>query len=406
MSWKVGSIWLGYQRLGGRFNLKHDEMKGGVVVLGQGAKGLVTTLAFACNEAGLRTLVLDMDGYVSENLSGYISTYETPFFLYDALRIEENPPVHAQLIASAYSCALDLSFEQEAALNSVVQTVASERGVASPSALADLMLSPDSIQGRPADKLRIRLESLRPLNIVGETDVVKSLFEASSILNFRAAGAPEASETAAALFIAKMLALIENPEIVKPDVLIFTQANKLFRSRPVFRKSQRLLTTFTAAPLPKVLASDVAYGLDEDFLDTCVVKIVSSSVWNESGRGLILTPNMFMVKNNPYGYSEAFIPRSFDPKKGESRTRKAEEADNPQLTRLIIEDIVSYEAPTRASVVDYLSAEFSRELVERTIDRLQAQGYVTMASKQVRSGPHLLVLSLTEKGKNLWERMK
>src|SRR5580698_446940 len=122
------SLWLGYSRLGGRFGLKLDEMGTGIAMLGHGANDLAPLIALACKEAGMRALVLDMNGSVSTRLAGHFDEYRPPAFLYDAFRIEENASVHAQLAASAYASTLELSFEQEAALNSMMQIIANERG--------------------------------------------------------------------------------------------------------------------------------------------------------------------------------------------------------------------------------------------------------------------------------------
>ena len=161
MSSATSSVWLGFTRLGGRFELKLDDLKGGMAMLGQGANRLASLVAYACHQAGLKALVLDMDGGVATGLSGYIDEYDVSYFLYDSLRIEDNPIVHAQLLAGAYSTSLELSFEQEASLNAIAQIIANERGIASPSSLADLIQSPDSVKGRAVDRLRVRLEALQ-----------------------------------------------------------------------------------------------------------------------------------------------------------------------------------------------------------------------------------------------------
>ena len=123
-------------------------------------------------------------------MSGYIDEYDAAYFPYDSMRIEEAANVHAQLAASAYACALDLSFEQEASLNSMMQIIANERGIASPVSLADLIQSPDTAKARTIDKLRLRLEALRDLNMVGETDVLKKILGKNAVLNFRGSVPP------------------------------------------------------------------------------------------------------------------------------------------------------------------------------------------------------------------------
>lgn len=408
MSSATSSVWLGFTRMGGRFEVKLDDLRGGIAMLGQGANRLAPLVALACHDAGLRALLLDMDGSVSDMLSGYIDEYEVSYFLYDSLRIEENPVVHAQLIAGAYSTSLELSFEQEASLNAIAQIIANERGVASPASLADLIQSPDSAKGRAVDRLRVRLEALRSLNLVGEKEAVKQILGKSAVLSFRNAGSPEAAETAVALFLAKLLAMLgAGEDLQKPDVIILTEANRLFKERPVFRRNPRFLTAFVSAPLPKVLASEAAYGLDKDYMDTCSVRILSSAAWNESGRGgLVLTPNMFMFQNPSYGSSEVFVPREFEGRKGEARTSASlvPTADE-ELAKRILEELAGYEGATRASMVSFLSSEFDKDLLERALDRLQAEGYVAV-TPQEKSGRTMHGLSLTEKGRTFLSRSR
>ena len=408
MSSATSSVWLGFTRFGGRFEVKLDDLRGGIAMLGQGANRLAPLVAFACHQAGLKALLLDMDGSVSDTLSGYMDEYDVSYFLYDSLRIEDNPIVHAQLVSGAYSTSLELSFEQEASLNAIAQIIANERGVASPSSLADLIQSPDSAKGRAVDRLRVRLEALRSLNLVGDRDVVKRIIEKSAVLNFRNAGSPEAAETAVALFLAKLLAMIGGEEEVHgPDVIILTEANRLFKERPVFRRNPRFLTSFVSAPLRKILASNEAYGLDKAYMDTCSVRILSSAAWNESGRGgLLLTPNMFMFQNPSYGSSEVFVPREFEGRKGEVRTSPSlvPTADD-ELAKRIFEEIAGFDGATRTSLISFLSSDFDKDLLERTFDRLQAEGYIAV-TPQERSGRTIHGLSLTDKGRTFLGRAR
>jgi hypothetical protein len=407
MSSATSSVWLGFTRMGGRFEVKLDDLRGGIAMLGQGANQLAPLVAYACHDAGLKALLLDMDGSVSDALSGYMDEYDVSYFLYDSLRIEDNPIVHAQLIAGAYSTSLELSFEQEASLNAIAQIVANERGVASPASLADLIQSPDAAKGRAVDRLRVRLEALRSLNLVGEKDSVRQILGKSAVLSFRNAGSPEASETAVALFLAKLLAMMGKEEIGGPDVVILTEANRLFKERPVFRRNPRFLTAFVSAPVPKVLASEAAYGLDKDYMDTCSVRILSSAAWNGTGRGgLVLTPNMFMFQNPSYGSSEVFVPREFEGRKGKTRTgASVVPTAGDELAKRILEEIAGFAGATRTSLVSFLSSEFDKDLLERTFDRLQAEGYIA-ATSQEKSGRTMHGLSLTEKGRTFLARTR
>ncbi len=401
MSSATRSVWLGFTRMGGRFEVDLDDLRGGVAMLGQGSNRLAALAAFACHEAGLKALLLDMDGSVADSLSGYMDAYDVSHFLYDALRVEENPVVHAQLVAGAYATALELSFEQEASLNGIAQIIANERGVASPSSLADLIQSPESAKGRAVDRLRVRLENLRSLNLTGEKEAVKQLVQKSAVLSFKNAGSPEARETAVALLLAKVLATANGDGAsLPPDVIILGDANRLFKERPVFRRNPRFLTSFVSSPIPKVLASDEAYALDKEYMDTCSVRILSSAAWNETGRGgLVLTPNMFMFQNPAYGSSEVFVPREFEGRRGEVRMNGSlVPTPEAELSLRILEEIAGFKDATRTSLVSFLSSEFDKDLLEKTFDKLQADGYVAV-SRQERSGRTIHTLSLTEKGR-------
>jgi len=403
MSSGTTPIWLGFTRLGGRFELTLDDLRGGVAILGQGANQLAPLMGYACNEAGLRTLVLDVNGRASDSLSGYMDGYDISSFLYDSLRIEENPLVHAQLLAGAYSTGLDLSFEQEASLNGIAQIIANERGVASPSSLADLIQAPDGSKGRALDRLRVRMEALRSLNLVGEKGVVKQILQKSAVLSFRNAGSPEAAETAVALFVAKLLSVLGEPR--GPDVIVLTESNLLFKERPVFRKSQRLLTSFVSTPIAKVLASDAEYGLDRDYMDTCSTRMLSSAAWNNSGRGsVVLTPNMFMFQNPGYGSSEVFVPREFEGRRGDTKTGATiGTTDEGFLVRRILEEVAGFEGATRTSLVSFLASEFDVDLVEKMFDKLQGEGCIAV-TRQERSGRVMHGVSLTEKGRAMLGR--
>ena len=398
----TSSVWLGYSRQSGKFGVRLDEMRRGIAILGHGANQLAPLVALASHEAGLKTLVLDIGGSVSSQISGYMDEYPLAYFLYDSLRVDENASVHAQLIASAYASALELSFEQEASLNGLLQIIANERGIASPAALSVLIESPDAfkVKTRTVDKLGARLESLRSLNMTGDEGVIKPLFEKGAILNFRTAGSHEASEAAVGLFVAKLLALLDGDEANRPDLVILTEANRLFKARPIFRKSQRFLTSFVTAPVAKILASDSPYGLDEDYLSTCAIRILSSATWNETSKDILLTPNMFMFQNHPYGYEDAFIPRDFEPRKGEQKgTVPAESSEDEELALRVMEEIGAYQSVTRSSLISYLSSEFPKDALEKTFDSLQTEGFVTSTPQPAKSGRTMHTLSLTEKGR-------
>jgi hypothetical protein len=294
-----------------------------------------------------------------------------------------------------------------------MQILAAERGVASPAAVGDLMVEKnDRFRGRPADRLISRLASLSSLNMTGEAGAFARLLKDSAVLNFAGAGQPEAVEVAAALFVAKLLAHVRVTEGDHdfPDAVVIAQAGRLFRVRPLFRRTERLLTSFVSSPIPKILSSESPYGLDEHFDETGFIRIMSSAVWNEDRRQEeTLLPNMFMVRNHPYGHDIAFIPREFEPRTGPPKGDEvagAPQAESPDLISQVLLDIDSYEAPTRMSVVAFLSQAYDQGLVERTLDKLHGEGYVTVVQKDMKSGRPMSVLALTEKGRSLLEMSK
>jgi hypothetical protein len=82
----VSSPWVGNAATSGeRVCLDHCELRSGTFVLGIGASEMATTISFACDEAGLRTLVLDLDGYASERISGSIPAFSPSAFLYETM---------------------------------------------------------------------------------------------------------------------------------------------------------------------------------------------------------------------------------------------------------------------------------------------------------------------------------
>src|SRR5438093_2535431 len=333
MNATAGAVWLGHCRTGGRLYLRRDELHPGMNLIGNGAGSLAAVVARACHEAGMKTLVLDFGGRLSERLPN-LETGSFGNFLYDSMRMEEKASLNAELAASAYTMALNLSFEQEGFLNSAIQSIALEQGVAGPASLSDQLNLTGEFRGHTADELKGKLAALRSLNLTGETGVVRKMMEKSSVASFSAAESHQAAEVAVMLFLAKVLALSASGA-KPPDVLIVGEANRIFSNLPVTRHGNRLLITLLSSEMARVFASEATYGLDHHFIETAPTRILSSSLWNEVSGGkssvgglyssqhaagrryaesaLILTPNMFLLQDSARGYEEAFVPRNFKP---------------------------------------------------------------------------------------------
>jgi hypothetical protein len=398
-------IWLGLGKTGDKVGLRTDQMNC-VILLGPGAKSLVGNFAYSCFEAGLNTLVLDTDGMVSEQVSGYFPAYDHSFFLYDVLRIENDGGLHGELGASAYTAALNLSFEQEAILKAALQRIASEQGVMSPSSLYDKIGVIEGFRGHSVDQLKGRLSSLQSLNVVGQTDVFGELLEDSAIANFAKALSPELAELTCALFIAKLLVMLRREEMSRPDALILSEAHRIFKSHSVINHSERLLTVLLSEQLSKVFASDLPQVLAKTIIEACPVKISSSDLWNHRSKEEILTPNFFMLESSSYGYKQAFVPRYFEEKKSEPKTGAFNEPVNDELTKQILEQVRTNQTATRKSLAAYFSVDFPSELVDKAIDRLLVEGHLARSPKDVRADLPIDALVLTATGWELLKRLK
>jgi len=116
----VQQLWFGYAHDGGRATLDLSVPGVRVLLLGSRAGQLATLAAVSAKEAGASPVVFDLNGSVSNQLSGHMETYDYRTFLYDAFRLEEPEAWHSLLAAAAYSVALDLSSEEEAIINSAM----------------------------------------------------------------------------------------------------------------------------------------------------------------------------------------------------------------------------------------------------------------------------------------------
>jgi len=428
MNAKPDAIWLGHCRTGGRLILREDELHPGINILGTGADNIAAVFASSCSEAGLRVFVLDFRGSIAERLSGCFEVKSMAHFLYDSQRMEEKASLHAELAASAFTMALNLNFEQEGFLNSAIQYIALEQGVASPSSLNDRLSATGEFRGHTADELRGKLSALRSLNLIGEEGVVRKMLETNAVACFSDAESHQAAEVAAMLALAKVLAIGASGGRL-PHVLILNETNRIFSNLPLTRHSNRLLTTLLSTSMARVFASESVYGLDHHFVETSPVRILSSGLWNEIAGGaasvgslyshqhsarrgsspaslLILTPNLFVLQDSARGYEEVFVPRALrEPEGAQGPSQEDQKKDETGLVKRILEALATSDHATRGSVVAFLSVDDPVEDVERTIDRLQAEGYVEVIEKDVKRDSPLHTFRLTAKGYELLRKV-
>ena len=409
------SLCLGYAPSGGRVCMRYDELKGKLLVAGHAADNLASLLAYACHEAGLRALILDVDGRLAERISGYFETYDYTCFLYDAFQMEEDcGPRHSQLIAAAYTAALGLSSEEEAIMNAAMHHLAMVDNRASPVVLFEKVGDVEGFRGFYVDKLKGRIASLKYLEAPENGSFRSLLSLGSSIVTFSGAQYPQAAEIAAVAYLAKLLAVLPEAKS-KPDLVILNDAHRLFRGNPRPQHANRLLSELLDASVTVVSVTDQYDALSEALRDAFPTKLLASDVWNEgvenrwkgSTREPIL-PNAFVFADGHFGHQRTFIPRSFEAKVSEPRKGPGVIADQPpddKLTALILDDIKRYAASTRNSLIDFLSGEYGAESVKHELDRLEAQGHIKLESKPVRSGDPMVVYTITPSGDRLLEAL-
>ena len=98
-------------------------------------------------------------------MAGYFAAYRLPDLLYDLYKLDETAPrAHGELISSAYTAALDLSFEEEAILDAAMQRLAARTTWRAHPAVYDALSGVEGFRGFYVDKLKGRVGTLRSLD--------------------------------------------------------------------------------------------------------------------------------------------------------------------------------------------------------------------------------------------------
>jgi hypothetical protein len=441
-------IRLGYSQTGGEASLRIDELAGRLLILGGRANEMAAVLAYASREEGLRPLILDMDGYLTSQVSGYFSPFRLADVLYDLYKMDENAPRwHGELLSSAYTAALDLTFEEEAILDAAMQVLASQDNMASPPVVYDALSGVEGFRGFYVDKLKGRIGTLKSLDAADSASVASVLaHREGAIIDLSGSEMPRATELASALLIAKLIAVAGAlPRKERPEFILLSSVHRIFRALPKSLHGNRLFTALLTSPLTSVLASNQSQALSPLIVQACPTKILSADAWNQiekerrfrrstynpSIRGdrhaqpvpPPVLPNSFVLEEGYYGFVQPFVARTFEPKAVsgtlKSGTGAAENPEHPDdakpqpptnapdstLTKRVLQEVKAYESPSMPSLVSYLSGEFPKDAVHKTIDGLEKGGFVKLSPKQQKSGRTILSLELTEKGIELLGRL-
>jgi hypothetical protein len=440
----VRSVWLGYNQTGGAASLRIDELGGRLLLLGGRANELAALFAFAAREAGIKPLIVDMDGYLSSQVSGYFSHFRLADLLYDLYRVDEsNPRMHGELLSSAYTAALDLTFEEEAILDAAMQQLASQDNMASPPVVYDALSGVEGFRGFYVDKLKGRIGTLKSLDAADSASMAQLLAAPQgAIVDLSGSGMPRAVELGASLLIAKLTVTFGaiSPED-RPSFVMINGVHRVFRALPKSLHGSRLLTAMLESPLTSVFASDQGQALSPLIVEACPTRILSADAWNQMERekrrwsspsfgGAYrgdrpvqpspppVLPNSFVLQHESYGSTLPFVARPFEAKAIAKKQVEAEPAltqpadgqptgvdEDPELTKRILQEVRAYDSPSMPSLVSYLSAEFPKDAVQKAIDDLEKGGFVKLSPKEQKSGRAMLSLGITTKGIELLGRL-
>ncbi|MDE1852140.1 MAG: hypothetical protein KGI38_00115 [Thaumarchaeota archaeon] len=400
--------WLGYSLDRTRGRVDVQVLGDRILLLGRRAGDLSTLLAYADAESGSKTVVLDIDGSISPEIHGYFRAFDYKSMLYEAFHIEGDDATHGQMVASAYTAALDLTSEEEAILGSALQKLSEQNDLATPSALYDVLGAVEGFRGFYVDKLKGRIGSLKLLETT-RIETFDELMRGGALVSFASAPYPQAAELASGLYVAKMLHLIA-PSKTRPNAIMITGAHRLFRSLARYQHASRLMGYLMEAPVPLILASPLPSLLNDRLIESMPVRIYSSEAWNarKSWKQAAALSSSYIICDDRSGTATGFVPRFVRPKRASIPLVQStfDNRTNPELTRTILEEISRFESANRQSVISYLTPLFLAADIGTELDRLHTEGRLILEPKQVGSGPKILAYTVTESGRRLLEGLR
>ena len=401
----VQHVWVGYGHDGGKAVLEIGGPGSKVLLLGSRSRELAAIAAVGAKEAGARPVVLDLDGSLANSLSGYFGTYDYRSFLYDAFRLEEPEAWHSQLAAAAYTVALDLSSEEEAIINSAMQVVASDGTLLSPVSLHDVMGKVEGFRGFYVDKLNGRIGSLRLFDAVDDRDF-ESLMAGNLILDFHLAPYPLAAELAASLFLAKALA-IAHRKGGEQFFLMLLEAERIFRASPRPLHSNRLLAHLLGLPATVVMSAEHQFYLNQLLLKSCPLHVYSSDAWHsQPSQAQRVLSGSFVLHDRRSERKQIFVPRRIPAKTADYVTARGARYPNPELVRLVLEEVERFPLCTPESVAQYIAPEYLPADVTGVLAGLQKQGCLILEPKDSGSGPKVFAFTLSAKGRGMLQELR
>jgi hypothetical protein len=401
----VQELWLGYAHGGGKATVLVGSPGSKGLLLGSRAGDLAALAAISSKEAGASPIIFDLGGSVSNRLSGYFDTFDYRSFLYDSFRLEEPEAWHSQLAAAAYTVALDLSSEEEAIINSAMQVVASDGTLLSPVSLHDVMGKVEGFRGFYVDKLNGKIGSLRLFDAADDRDFGR-LAEGNLIIDFHRAPYPQAAELSAALFLAKLLSKGQSGPMGS-RLLLLTEAHRIFRSTPRPTHSNRLLSHLLDWGGALLVSSEQPQSLNQLIIQSCPIGVYSSDAWHtRPGKAQGILSGSFVLHDRRSELTQSFVPRRIPVKTSSYAPAKSGVYQNPELTRLILEDVDRFPLSTPQSIAQFIAPEFLPADVSSALSGLERQGCLILEPKDSGSGPKVFAYTLSERGRRLLEELR
>lgn len=394
----IWKLWAGYDPRGELLDV-HLDPGSKMVAVGEGAAHLAAALSVSALESGMRPLMLDLDGGMQAKLAGRLRTWDANALLADALAITDGvEDLHGELMASAYATVYNLPRHQEALLGAALRQVSAEGGVGGPTALSMMMGAVTGFRSTDKQDVEGKVAALSLLDRVGEEGVVEQVAAGAGLVEFSALPTRALAEAACLVFLAKLLVAKE-----QPDLIVVSLAERIFRDERSIEHSSRLRETLLRSPVPVLFSSEASDVLDRRIVTAASLRVLSSSVWNRTGRGRMLK-GTFVLQRPSDGFSVTFVPRSFEARRGVTQRTASRRVADAGLTKLILTMLAEGFKATRASLAQTLSDRASPWAVGAEVDRLLSE----LAIVHVRESPDSprLDLVITQVGMKTLEELK
>ncbi|MDG6901180.1 MAG: hypothetical protein JRM80_04385 [Nitrososphaerota archaeon] len=140
--------------------------------------------------------------------------------------------------------------------------------------------------------------------------------------------------------------------------------------------SRRFENALLSSPIGKVLVTELDGALDEQVVDSCPIRLLSSSVWNVKEEDKMLDGS-FALRDTARCTSIALALRRFEPLEGGIARGTPPRPAPPSLTLAVLEAVSTNELATKPSIAAWLSVDYGRDEIIAETDKLARELFVT-----------------------------